>query len=69
MMKLFIVAIVIIILLSIALSLIYSDYYIEKFTIEEDAAKRLEERKQEDEATKIQMDARYTNAPSHDVLY
>ena len=67
MMKLFIVAIVIIILLSIALSLIYSDYYIEKFTIEEDAAKRLEERKKEDEATKIQMDARYTNAPIIDI--
>ena len=59
MIKILLVVVIIIILLSIALALIYSDRNIEKFTLDEEAAKRAEERKLDDEATKKRIADNY----------
>ena len=56
MIKIILIVGIIIILLSIALALIYTDRNVENFTIQDDAAKLIEQRKLDDEADKKRLD-------------
>ena len=62
MIKILLVVVIIIILLSIALALIYTDRNIENFTVQDDAAKLIEQRKLDDEADKKRLDDLRANA-------
>jgi len=62
MIKIILIVGIIIILLSIALALIYTDRNVENFTIQDDAAKLIEQRKLDDEADKKRLDNLRANA-------
>ncbi len=62
MMKILLVVFIIIILLSIALALIYTDRNIENFTVKDDADKLIEQRRLDDEADKKRLDNLRANA-------
>jgi len=61
-MKILLVVFIIIILLSIALALIYTDRNIENFTVKDDADKLIEQRRLDDEADKKRLDNLRANA-------